>query len=153
MQILLFLHSLIRWLVLASLSYSFYRAYVAYTNKKPFTTGLNKLRHWTATIAHIQLVIGIILYSESPTVKAFFAGLGSNGHITEPLFFGIIHIALMLLAIVIITVASAMARRKATNEQKLKIMYVWFGVALLVILIAIPWPFSPLAQRPYLRSF
>jgi hypothetical protein len=30
-------------------------------------------------------------------------------------------------------------------------MALWFTAALLLILVAIPWPFSPFAQRPYLR--
>ncbi|MVN89817.1 hypothetical protein [Mucilaginibacter aquatilis] len=151
MQVLLFTHSVMRWLVLGSLGWSFYKAYVAYTNNKPFTKTLNKLRHWTATVAHIQLMIGIILYSQSQTVKALFAGLSGNGHITDPVFFGVIHITLMLLAVVLVTLGSAMAKRKSSDSEKSKTMYIWFGVALLVIFVAIPWPFSPLAQRPYIR--
>lgn len=153
MQILLFFHSLIRWLVLGNLIWAFYKAYVAYTNNLPYTKSIDKLRHWTATIAHIQLMIGIVLYSQSAAVKAFMTGLGSTGRITEPVFFGVIHIALMLLAIVLVTIGSAMAKRKPADAQKLKTMYVWFGLALLIILVAIPWPFSPLAQRPYIRPF
>lgn len=153
MQILLFLHSLIRWLVLAGLLWSFYKAYVAYTNNRPYTKRMDKLRHYTATIAHVQLMIGIVLYSQSAAVKAFMAGLGSSQRITEPVFFGVIHIALMLLAIVLVTIGSAMAKRKPTDVQKLKTMYMWFGLALLIIFIAIPWPFSPLVQRPYIRPF
>jgi len=37
------------------------------------------------------------------------------------------------------------------DKEKFKIMLLWYGIALIIILIAIPWPFSPLANRPYLR--
>jgi cbb3-type cytochrome oxidase subunit 3 len=30
-------------------------------------------------------------------------------------------------------------------------MLVWFTIALIIIFIAIPWPFSPFANRPYFR--
>lgn len=149
---LLFLHSLIRWFVLATLLYSLFRAYRGYTYNLVFNKADNAWRHWTATTTHIQLIIGILLYAKSDTVKAFFSGLGSRDHITEPMFFGIIHITFMLSAIVAVTIGSAMAKRKTVDKEKFKTILIWFGAALLLILIAIPWPFSPLAQRPYLRQ-
>jgi hypothetical protein len=147
----IFLHSLIRWFVLGTLIYSIYKAYKGYSSNLSFRKTDNSWRHWTATITHIQLILGILLYSKSDTVKAFFSGLGSRDRITEPMFFGVIHIALMLSAIVLVTIGSAMAKRKTIDKDKFKTMLIWFGAALLLILIAIPWPFSPLAQRPYLR--
>lgn len=153
LSLLIFLHSIIRWVVLLTLLYSIYRAYKGYTNQLAFKNTDNAWRHRTATTAHVQLIIGILLYSKSITVKAFFAGLSSTGHVTEPVFFGVIHIALMLSAIVLVTIGSAMAKRKAIDQEKFKTMLIWFGAALLLILIAIPWPFSPFAQRPYLRPF
>jgi hypothetical protein len=152
MSILLLLHSVVRWLVLGSLSYSIYRAYQGYQQKLPFTRTDNQVRHWTATISHMQLLIGIIVYTQSATVKMLATGFANgNGHITEPVFFGIIHITLMLLAIVIITAGSAMAKRKILAADKHHTQLIFFSVALAIIFIAIPWPFSPLAQRPFIR--
>jgi uncharacterized membrane protein len=73
--------------------------------------------------------------------------------VTGAFFFGIIHIVLMLVAIILITIGSAMAKRKTGDEQKFKTILLWYSLGLLLILIAIPWPFSPLAQRPYMRFF
>lgn len=151
MVILLMLHSLMRWLVLVSLLYAIYRAHRGYKNHTLFTQADNKVRHWTATIAHVQLLIGIIIYTQSFTVKMLFKGLPSGGHVTEPVFFGIMHIALMLTAIVVITIGSAVAKRKILAADKFRTQFVYFTVALILIFIAIPWPFSPLAQRPFFR--
>jgi len=96
-------------------------------------------------------MLGIILYSQSPAVKHFFAAVNETGSITEPVFFGVIHISIMLSAIVVITIGSAMAKRKPTDQEKFKTMLLWFLAALILIFLAIPWPFSPLVQRPYLR--
>jgi hypothetical protein len=57
----------------------------------------------------------------------------------------------MLIAIVLITIGSAVAKLKTVQENKFKTMLIWFSIALVIIFIAIPWPFSPLANRPYLR--
>ena len=148
---LLFFHSLIRWFVLASLLYSIYIAYKGYSKQLSFTKKDNLIRHWTATIAHIQLIFGILVYVQSPLVKYFWKNFKSASQDLDFTFFGIIHIFLMLTAIVFITIGSALAKRKETDREKFRTMLVWFSIALLIIFIAIPWPFSPLANRPYIR--
>lgn len=146
---LLFFHSILRWLVLASLLCGIVAGLRGYRGQRAFTARHNSLRHWTATIAHIQLMAGMILYSKSAMVKAFLDKTGAGSK--EPLFFATIHSALMLLAVVVITIGSALAKRKEKNADKYRTMLLWFSCALLLILIAIPWPFSPFAHRPLAR--
>jgi len=150
-QTLTFLHSIVRWLVLLSLLYSIFRAYKGYFWNKEFTKTDNSVRHWTATIAHVQLVLGIILYSQSPIIKYFWKNFNEAKESFDLLFFGLIHIFLMLFSIILITIASAISKRKTTDKEKFKTMLIYFSIALLLIFIAIPWPFSPLANRPYFR--
>ena len=150
---LLFFHSLFRWLVLGSLLLSIYRAYRGYSDNLVFSKIDNAVRHWTATIAHIQLLIGITLYTKSATVKYFWQHFKEASQQLDATFFGFIHIFLMILAVIILTIGSAMAKRQMTDKDKFKTMLVWFSITLFIILIAIPWPFSPLANRPYIRQF
>lgn len=150
-QTLTFYHSIMRWLVVFSLILSLYRACKGYFYKDVFSNTDNAIRHWTATIAHIQLMVGMILYFQSPLVKYFLANFKTAVHDFNMLFFGLIHSSLMLVAIVLITVGSASAKRKDTNASKFKTMIVWYSIALIIIIIAVPWPFSPLANRPYFR--
>ena len=150
-QTLTFLHSLVRWFVLFSILYSIFRAYKGYFQNLHFSKTDNLVRHWTATIAHIQLVVGIILYVKSPVVMYFWKDFSQALNHMDSLFFGAIHSTLMLSAIVILTIGSSMAKRKMIDKEKFKTMLVWFSIALLIIVIAIPWPFSPLANRPYIR--
>ncbi|MCL7987302.1 hypothetical protein M8998_05030 [Sphingobacterium sp. lm-10] len=150
-QTLTFYHNSLRWLVLASLLLAIYRAYRGYLTKSTFSKIDNAVRHWTATIAHIQLMIGMILYFQSPLIKYFFANFKTAIQDMQLLFFGLLHSSLMLLAIILITIGSAFAKRKESDTEKFKTMMIWFTVALLILLIAIPWPFSPFASRPYFR--
>lgn len=149
---LLSLHSLFRWLVVASLSFSILVAFRGGKNKLGFTAFADALRHWTATIAHVQLLIGITIYCQSSVVRL---PMPYNAHqlINEQPFFKYVHIGLMLLAVVLITTGSAKAKRMPTDGAKYRTMLTWFSIALLIIIIAIPWPFSPLIHRPYTRSF
>ncbi|AKD55432.1 hypothetical protein SD10_11475 [Spirosoma radiotolerans] len=150
---ILALHSLLRWLVLTSLIYSIFRAWQGWYSKKPFTSKDNAIRHWTATITHLQLAIGIWLYSVSPIINYFLHHYrNAVGH-REIRFFGMEHSTMMVLAIVVISFGSATAKRKQNSQEKFKTMAIWFTIGLLIILANIPWPFSPLTSRPYLRAF
>ncbi|MFC3197647.1 hypothetical protein ACFOET_08490 [Parapedobacter deserti] len=150
---LLVLHSLFRWLVLACLLYSIYRAAVGLIRNRPFAKTDNAFRHWTATVAHIQLMIGILLYTQSPFVKSFWRHPQTAFQDLNLTFYGLFHLLLMLVAIVLLTIGSAMAKRKTADRQKFQTMLIWFSIALVLIFVAIPWPFSPLSGRPYLRTF
>jgi hypothetical protein len=150
---LLFAHSLFRWAVVISLLYAVYRGIRGWNYKDIFTRWDDLVRHSTATIAHIQLAIGYILYFKSPVVAYFRSHLHEAGRQFDFLFFGLIHIVLMTIAIVFITIGSSVAKRQDTDTGKFRTMAIWFSLALIIIFIAIPWPFSPLANRPYIRSF
>ncbi|WP_426478605.1 hypothetical protein ACP3T3_03830 [Chryseobacterium sp. CBSDS_008] len=150
-QTLTFLHSLTRWLVLISLIYAIYRSFKGYFSNKKFTGTDNAVRHWTATIAHIQLIIGMTFYFKSPVIQYFWKNFNEAKASFEHVFFSLIHISLMITAIILITIGSALAKRKPSDKEKFKTMAIWFSIALIIILIVIPWPFSPFANRPYFR--
>jgi cell division protein FtsW (lipid II flippase) len=148
---LLYLHSAIRWLLLAGLLLSIFRAAAGYIAGKPFGKTDNLLRHWTATFSHIQLVLGITLYSQSVLVKYYWQHRSEADMTDETWFFAVLHIVLMLLGIVLITVGSSLAKRRTNDKQKYGTVLVWYSISLLLILVAIPWPFSPWAHRPLFR--
>ncbi|MGJ1318744.1 hypothetical protein ACR776_09275 [Sphingobacterium spiritivorum] len=146
------LHSIFRWLVLASILYSIGRAYTAYKASQDFSAYDNQVRHWTATITHIQLIIGMVLYIRSPVTSYLWKNINLSFKHIDIVFYGLLHPLLMLLAVVVITIGSALAKRQQVSRKKYKTMLIWFSVALVIIFLAIPWPFSFLSQRPYIRG-
>jgi uncharacterized membrane protein len=86
-------------------------------------------------------------------VDYFLHHFNAAVHQREIRFFGMEHSLMMFIAIIIITIGSAKAKRKATDTEKFRIMTIWFAVALFIILTSIPWAFSPLTSRPHFRSF
>lgn len=148
---LLAFHSLFRWLVLISLLYAIFRAYRGWFSGKPFSAYDNTVRHTTATLAHIQLILGLWLYFISPIIKYFLHHFKDAVHERQFRFFGIEHSTMMLTAITIITIGSALAKRKITSKEKFKTMAIWFTIALVIILSSVPWAFSPVVSRPYFR--
>lgn len=150
---LLVLHSLLRWFVLISLIYATFQAYKGWFSTMPYTPRDNKVRNITVIIVHLQLLVGLVLYGFSPITRQLFTNFGQAVEQTAIRFYGMEHSVMMILAIVFITIGSAKAKRISNDIKKFKTTAVWFTLGLIIILISIPWPFSPFDARPLLRIF
>ncbi len=150
---LLALHSLVRWLVLASLLFVLYRSYTGWLLNRTYSRTDNYARVIISTVAHIQLVIGVWLYLISPIVHYFLHNFGIAVHERAIRFFGMEHITMMIIAITLIITGAARTKRKKTDKEKFRTMAIWFTIALLLILSSIPWSFSPLVSRPNFKPF
>nr|WP_295925549.1 hypothetical protein [uncultured Dyadobacter sp.] len=150
---LIFTHSLARWFVVVSLLYTIIRGLRGWSSRSAFSKTDNLARHLTATIAHIQLMIGWVLYFNSPFIAYFRTHFKEAVGQRDLLFFGMIHITLMTIAIIVITIGSSSAKRQETDIAKFRIMTIFYTVAFVIIFIAVPWPFSPFSARNYLPTF
>ncbi|WP_353720690.1 hypothetical protein [Dyadobacter sp. 676] len=113
----------------------------------------NTVRHVTATFAHIQLMLGYVLYFNSPFIAYFRTHYKEAIKQFDFVFFGMVHITLMTIAVVVITIGSSVAKRQEHAPAKFRTMTIYYAIAFVIILAAIPWPFSPLSARPYFRTF
>jgi hypothetical protein len=132
---MLHLHSFLRWVILILLLVSLYQAF----SKKE---SLKKTSFWLLISSHIMFVIGIyqLLWGRYGITKGLPDGveLMKNSFYR---FFWVEHPLLMLLAIGVITVARGKAKLlnyKATTWLLL--------IALLFLLVAIPWPFRTIGE-------
>ncbi len=145
-RIFVFFHSIFRWLVLISLLYSLGRSFHGLISKRTFNKADSLARMLAGTISHTQLLIGFTLYFVLSPITQFFMKSGSGGN-HEIWFFGIYHIALMFSAIVVMTIGSSIAKRATADHAKFKTITIYFSIALVLILLAIPW------FRPLFRNF
>lgn len=92
--------------------------------------------------AHTQLVVGILLMFVSPVVQF--------GNVANPeiRFFTMEHTTMMIIAIVFMTLARMLSKRAQTDVGKFRRLFIFSLIALLIIFMAIPWPFSPIS-RPW----
>lgn len=135
-------------MVLILLVFAFVKSILGLRKNAAFGPSDKKIILWTVICSHIQLVIGIILYFVSPLISQFMQDFKKMVHVRDVRFFGMEHSSMMLLAIIFITIGSAKSKRKTEDKAKHKTIAIWFGIALLLILVNIPWPFSPFATRP-----
>lgn len=150
---LLFTHSCLRWLVLIILIYSIYRFIIGFIKHRAFNKTDNLFSQLTDKIIQLQLVIGIVLYIVSPLLSGFWKQEEKFSEYTDQQFFGIIHAIMMFIAVSLISAGVALAKRELNDKMKYKKLVIFFGLAFVIILISIPWPFSPLSNRPYIRTF
>ena len=130
-----------RWLVLVSLIYAIYRGWRGWKSKNVFTRQDNIIRYSTTTIVQVQWLLGITLYFMSPIVAYFLNNFKEGMGIRQIRFFGLEHIFVMFLAVIVISVGSVKAKRKKTDHDKFRTMTIWFLIGLILILSSIPWSF------------
>jgi len=143
----------LRWLVLAILIYAIVRSFNGWMTGRKFNSSDNLLRLGTATFTHIQLLIGTWLYLTNNSISQFLHNFKVEVHHSQARFFGMEHGLLMLIAIIVLTIGSVKAKRESTDKEKFRTMAIWFIIGLFIILVAIPWPFSPFASKPWFRTF
>lgn len=128
-------HSGMRWIIVIVLVLSFLVALIKWLSKSQSDTGLKPLSLITMISAHIQLLVGLILYFISPKVVLSTVAFKD----TVMRFFTLEHSLIMLIAITLITIGHSSAKKK-TGVSKSKTLSIYFGLALLLILYMIPWP-------------
>ncbi|MFN5381000.1 MAG: hypothetical protein ACK5CD_08535 [Bacteroidota bacterium] len=145
---LLHTHNLLRWFVLIFALVAIYRYVTGLTGKKTFTSSDNMWGALYVGSLHLQLVIGLILYFFlSPITEFAMKDMGRTMKDPVLRFWGVEHISMMILAVVIAQVGRIISKKKQTDEQKFRIGAVYFTISLLLILMSIPWPFRGLVGR------
>ncbi|MGF1563784.1 MAG: hypothetical protein ACFCUH_00310 [Flavobacteriales bacterium] len=131
------LHSGLRYVVLLFLVISIVVAFVG-RNKGSFK-GLKTVALVALASAHLQLVIGLALYF----LKNWHLAFTVDGFMKAPhtRFFAVEHLTMMLLAIILITVGYASAKRMTDAVRQHRRILVFYLVALVLIFASIPWPF------------
>jgi len=105
---------------------------------KPHIPAKSKLNLplYTLVVFSLQFVLGIVLFFTSSLVS-FSEGFMKNPSIR---FFTIEHWVLMLIAIVLIHIGFIRAR-KLDHVRAQQTIFLYYLIALLIVLLAIPWPF------------
>ena len=133
------LHSFLPYLLLTVLLFAFVRSVIAYRGKHPHTEGHRKNGLIVLILAHLQFLIGGVLYFVSPMSTSGLNDVGSAMKDSTLRLYTLEHPLMMILAIVFITMAYSKSKKDLSDQLKHKVKSVYFGIALLLILSRIPW--------------
>ena len=139
------IHSYWAYLVLVVLIITVVNAIVGLLKKKAFTEKDLRLGLFTLIFSHIQLLIGLGWYFSSPYYKALKANGSEVMGDAAARLLAIEHPIMMILAIVFITIGWSKHKKKIEDHEKFKIVVIFYGIGLLLMLSKIPWNQWPTA--------
>ncbi len=138
---LLHFHSLVRWILLLLMIVSVIKAFGGKKSGIAYADGDRKRTMFTMIFGHIQLVMGLVLYMVSPAVQTATANMASAMKDSVLRYWAVEHVLMMVIAIVLLTIGNIKSKKASTDATKFKAVAVWYGIALVVVLVSIPWPF------------
>lgn len=150
---LLILHNIIRWILFIGMVYALFNSWLALIQNKNFTANDRLLNWLVCTTGLTQMAIGLMLYCISPLTEHFIQHYQEAVHQRSMRFFGMEHSLMMLVSIVLILIGNRKAFQQEQDRMKHRTLAIWYTIALIIIIINIPWPFSPFAARPLIRWF
>jgi len=134
------IHSGWAYITLIILIFAVYNAVKGFTTKKEFEDKDLRISLFTLIVAHIQLILGLIAYFTSDYFSSLIEnGMGASMKDTVVRLFAVEHPLMMILAIVLITIGFSKHKKKTTAKDKFKTIAIFYGIALLFILVKIPW--------------
>jgi hypothetical protein len=148
---LVHIHSIGRWALLLLLLIAIFNSLVA--GQRPFIKSDNNTGLILTIIADLMLLIGLSLWYFGPKGYHLLANYpgGMGAAMKDPFtrFFGIEHITGMIIAIVLIHIGKAQAKKKIIDRKKHMRTVVFYLLALIVILATVPWPFREIGTASH----
>ena len=138
---LLHLHSVLRWVILILLLVAIYKSFA--DGSKPFASIHKKLGLFLMICADVMLLVGLYQWFAGDWGLKSIQRNGMSVVMKDSLlrFFAIEHTTGMLIAIILIHIGRSYGKKNIPGFMKHKRTLLFFGLALLVLLISIPWPF------------
>jgi hypothetical protein len=130
-------HSYWAYLVVLLLLVALINALLGLMGNKSFTYKDRRLTLFALIAAHVQFLLGIILYFVSPLGASNLGGetmKDSNARL-----YALEHPLIMLISIVLITIGYSRSKRLSNQTAKFRTVTMMYGIAFVLILTRIPW--------------
>ncbi|WP_322507287.1 hypothetical protein, partial [Anaerolinea sp.] len=134
---LLPLHNILRWLLLIAALFAVGRGLWGWLARKPWQSLDDRAGLIFTTVMDLQVLVGLLLYvAFSPLTQTAFQNFGGAMGNATMRFFAIEHILIMVIALVLAHIGRAQARKASEALSKHRRAAIWFGIALLLVLLA-----------------
>ena len=113
--------------------------------------GVNMTTRVFSIALDIQMLLGLVLYfALSPFTRAAMQNMGAAMSNPTLRYWSVEHLTGMVIAVVVAHIGRARMRRATDDQARYKTGALFVAIALVLILISIPWPGMPNA-RPLFR--
>lgn len=134
------LHSTLAYVLFAGLIIAFLYVLIAYFQNKPYN---RKMALLGLISAHLQFVVGIIMYFVSPYGYQRFGEFGAAMKDSIQRLYILEHPLVMLIGIILITVGYSKAKKLGSAKKQNATVALFYGIALILIISRIPWHVWP----------
>ena len=145
-------HNLMRWLIVLAGIWAVARSVEGWWRGRPWTRQDTLAGLCFSTCLHLQLVIGVLLYLNSPYVRPIFTALGYATSSLFAFFFTLGHPLAMVSAVLLAQVTYSLCKRSRDDRSRFRRAALGYSLTALLILAAIPWPALSYG-RPLVREF
>ena len=145
----LHLHSVGRWVVLLLLLFAIFNSLVA--GSRPWIRTDLRIGSILTIFADLMFLVGLVIWYFGPKGYKLIESFGMSAVMknSENRFFAVEHITMMLIAIILMHIGKAQARKAIPDKSKHRRTIIFYTLALLIILIAIPWPFRSIGAASH----
>lgn len=132
-------HSGWAYLVLILLVVTVINALRGYYSKREFSANDRKIALITLIFCHIQLLVGLILYFQSPIGFSLIQNVGMLGLDSATRLTAVEHPFTNIIALTLITIGWSRHKKLELSSAKFKSFMIFYGIGLVLILSMIPW--------------
>lgn len=134
--------------------WTLFNALTGVIGKRNYTATDNKANLFFMISCDIQLLVGLILYFNGAWFELLKTSAKAVMQNAVPRFFAVEHALMMIIAWLLVHVGRSMVKRSDSDAQKHKRSLIYFGLAIVIILAMIPWPFrQPGIARQWFPQF
>lgn len=148
---ILLVHSWLRWLVIGLAFWIVGRGVAGLSSHRNWMPADDRALRLFSIMLDGQVLIGLLLYFVlSPITTAALADFTAAMRSSPVRFWAVEHGFGMLVAVALAHIGKARVRKSPDPVRKHKLVAIFVGLALVAILVSIPWPGTPNA-RPLFR--
>lgn len=138
------IHSYWAYIVLVVLALAVFKALKGYFGKKDYDPKVFRISLLALIVSHIQLLIALLLYFTSARF-GLWSDLGVGGVMKDAVqrLYLVEHPLVNILAVALITIGYSKHKKKRVSGPKLKLLAIFYTIALILILSRIPWEVWP----------
>ena len=143
---LVHLHSIGRWLVLLFLLIGIFRSLTA--GRRAYNRADARNGLILTIVTDLMLLVGIVLWFIGPWGYQQIQGngMGEVMRIPASRFYVMEHTVGMLIAVILIHIGKSQGKKAIPDAAKHRRTLIFYAIALLLILVSIPWPFREIGS-------
>ncbi|MCB9170372.1 MAG: cytochrome B [Flavobacteriales bacterium] len=139
-SLLIFFHSLLRYGVLLFVAGAGILALRGLLLRRPILVYERLAAIVAVVLCHVQLLFGVIIYIMRFKAFEMMAPVHERYWKYE-------HISMMLVAITLVTIGRGLSKRARTEPGKQLRIAVFYLIALVIMIVAIPWPITEFGSQ------